>query len=266
MRGWRARIGLLYPASGLVDDEFYRLVPPGVSVHITRVGVHGNISAEKVKAFSEVDNLIKFAKDLEPLRPNCIAWACTSGSFLAGKEASGRQVAALALATGTKCTNTSESMVEALQHLGIKRVGVGTPYPDEFNAPIVNFLEEHGFDVPAVDNLRLKNDWEIGTAAPRNYLCARAPGSRRWRRSRLPLMHRPVCRGSHRNNGKGSWAPDLDRESGDDVECLAALRRLDKRVGALRFVVRGEREERAGRCRFPPLNPSLIRRTRTAAA
>ena len=166
MKGWRARIGLLYPASGLVDDEFYRLAPPGVSVHITRIGAHGDISAEKVKAFSEVDNLIKFAKDLEPLRPNCIAWACTSGSFLAGKEASRRQVAALAQATGTQCTNTSESMVEALQHLGIKRVGVGTPYPDEFNAPIVNFLEEHGFDVPAVDNLRLKNDWEIGTATP----------------------------------------------------------------------------------------------------
>ena len=166
MRGWRARIGLLYPASGLVDDEFYRLAPPGVSVHITRIGAHGNISAEKVKAFSEVDNLIKFAKDLEPLRPTCVAWACTSGSFLTGREGSRRQVAALAQATGTKCTNTSESMVEALQHLGVRRVAVGTPYPDEFNAPIVKFLEDHGFEVPAVDNLRLKNDWEIATAAP----------------------------------------------------------------------------------------------------
>jgi maleate cis-trans isomerase len=128
--------------------------------------VHGNISAEKVKAFSEVDNLIKFAKDLEPLRPTCVAWACTSGSFLTGREGSRRQVAALAQATGTKCTNTSESMVEALQHLGVRRVAVGTPYPDEFNAPIVKFLEDHGFEVPAVDNLRLKNDWEIGTATP----------------------------------------------------------------------------------------------------
>jgi maleate isomerase len=166
MKGWRARIGLLYPASGLVDDEFYRLVPPGVSVHIARVGAHGNISAEKVKAFSEVDNLIRCAKDLEPIRPTCIAWACTSGSFLVGKEGSRRQVAALAQNTGTKCTNTSESMVEALHHLGVKRIGVGTPYPDDFNAPIVKFLEDHGFEVLAIDNLRLKNDWEIGSATP----------------------------------------------------------------------------------------------------
>ena len=166
MKGWRARIGLLYPASGLVDDEFYRLVPPGVSVHIARVGAHGNISAEKVKAFSEPENLIRAAKDLEPIRPTCIAWACTSGSFLVGKEGSRRQIAALAKSTGTTCTNTSESMVQALQHLGVKRVGVGTPYPDDFNAPIVKFLEEHGFEVPTIDNLRLQNDWEIGNASP----------------------------------------------------------------------------------------------------
>jgi maleate isomerase len=166
MRGWRARIGILYPASGLVDDEFYRVAPPGVSVHIHRVAAHGNISADKVKQFSEVDNLIKVAKDLEPIRPTCIAWACTSGSFLVGKEGSHRQVEALTESTGTQFTNTSESMVQALQHLGVTRVGVGTPYPDDFNAPIARFLEDHGFKVMAIHNLRLQNDWEIGTATP----------------------------------------------------------------------------------------------------
>jgi maleate isomerase len=166
MRGWRARIGILYPASGLVDDEFYRLAPPGVSVHVHRVAAHGNISADKVKSFSEVDNLAKIAKDLEPVRPTCIAWACTAGSFLVGKDGSRRQVAALAERTGTLFTNTSESMLQALRHLGVKRLGVGTPYPDDFNAPIVNFLEDHGFKVMKIDNLRLQNDWEIGTATP----------------------------------------------------------------------------------------------------
>jgi maleate isomerase len=166
MRGWRARIGILYPASGLVDDEFYRLAPPGVSVHLHRVTAHGNISAEKVKQFSENDNLIRVARDLEPLRPTCIAWACTSGSFLVGKDGSRRQVEALAQSTGTLFTNTSESMVEALQHLGVTRIGVGTPYPDDFNTPIVRFLEAHGFKVATIHNLRLQNDWEIGTATP----------------------------------------------------------------------------------------------------
>jgi len=166
MYGWRARIGVLYPTTGLVDEEFHRLAPPGVAVFMHRVSVRGNISVDQIKGFSDVDNLTKYAKDLESLRPNCIAWACTSGSFLMGKEGSQRQVAALARSTGTPVTNTSTGMVRALEHLGVKRVGVGTPYPSDLNTPIVRFLEEHGFEVVTIHNLGLQNDWEIGTTSP----------------------------------------------------------------------------------------------------
>lgn len=34
--GWQASLGIIYPASGLADMEYYPLCPPGVSVHITR--------------------------------------------------------------------------------------------------------------------------------------------------------------------------------------------------------------------------------------
>ncbi len=37
--GWRARIEIVYPASGLADMEYYTLCPPGVSVHITRTSM-----------------------------------------------------------------------------------------------------------------------------------------------------------------------------------------------------------------------------------
>lgn len=166
MKGWRGRIGILYPASGLVDDEFYRLAPPGVSVHMHRVPAPGPVTAAEIKTFSEIDNLMKFAKDLAPVRPTAVAWACTSGSFLVGIEGSRRQVAALERGIGTPFTNTSQSMVHALQHLGVKRVGVGTPYPSEFNAPIAKFLEDNGFEVASLHNLGLTSDWEIGSATP----------------------------------------------------------------------------------------------------
>ena len=166
MKGWRGRIGILYPASGLVDDEFYRLAPPGVSVHLHRVSAPGPVTAAEVKSFSEIDNLIKFAKDLAPVRPTCVAWACTSGSFLVGMEGSRRQVAALERSNGTPFTNTSQAMVHALQHLGVKRLGVGTPYPSEFNAPIAKFLEDNEFEVSSLHNLGLNSDWEIGSATP----------------------------------------------------------------------------------------------------
>jgi maleate cis-trans isomerase len=37
MSGWRARIGVLFPGNSIVDDELWRLVPDGVSVHINRL-------------------------------------------------------------------------------------------------------------------------------------------------------------------------------------------------------------------------------------
>ena len=36
---WRARIGVLYPGDGLLDHEFWKLVPAGVGVYITRTAV-----------------------------------------------------------------------------------------------------------------------------------------------------------------------------------------------------------------------------------
>ena len=36
--GWRARIGLIYPAEGLVmEPEFHAMAPAGVSIHPTRI-------------------------------------------------------------------------------------------------------------------------------------------------------------------------------------------------------------------------------------
>ena len=90
-------------------------------MHIARVGAHGNISAEKVKAFSEPENLIRAAKDLEPIRPTCIAWACTSGSFLVGREGSRRQIAALAKSTGTIGTASPETIYSLARRVAVDR-------------------------------------------------------------------------------------------------------------------------------------------------
>lgn len=48
--GWRARLGVIYPASGLADMEYTYLCPPGVSVHMTRTSVpeEGSVTLESM--------------------------------------------------------------------------------------------------------------------------------------------------------------------------------------------------------------------------
>jgi maleate cis-trans isomerase len=166
MDGWRARIGVLYPASGYLDSEFYRLAPAGVSVHIQRVSSRNDVSIDDVRAMGSAENLSRFAKELAFLRLDCLTWACTSGSFGLGKEGSKQQVAALAQSISTSASNTSEAMVRAFKHLGISKVGLATPYADAFNAPIVDFVEAHGFKAVSIVNLGLSTEYEIASQSP----------------------------------------------------------------------------------------------------
>jgi len=42
--GWRGKIGVLYPSAGLAEEEFAKLAPEGVSIHITRMKMrHGDL-------------------------------------------------------------------------------------------------------------------------------------------------------------------------------------------------------------------------------
>ena len=49
MYGWRGRIGLLVPSiNTTMETEFWRIAPPGVSVHVARIagGRHGTMGVD----------------------------------------------------------------------------------------------------------------------------------------------------------------------------------------------------------------------------
>ena len=77
--GWRARIGVIYPASGLADMEYYRLCPSGVSVHLTRSSVpnDGGVTLADVLEVAEGRQFTQLAEDLATVRPHALAWMCT---------------------------------------------------------------------------------------------------------------------------------------------------------------------------------------------
>ena len=70
--GWRARIGVIYPASGLADMEYYRLCPSGVSVHLTRSSVpnDGGVTLADVLEVAEGRQFTQLAEDLATVRPH----------------------------------------------------------------------------------------------------------------------------------------------------------------------------------------------------
>jgi len=165
-RGWKGRIGVIYPADGLIDDEFYKFVPDGVAIHLTRISVPDEkLSIKVVAAVAETAEIEHAARILKITRPNVIAYACTSGSFLKSgyeKEISRR----MQNAAGVLSFTTTEAVVEALNFFGVRRLSVVAPYPDEINFYLKRYLEQSGFIVSRLQGLNLATEWDIGNFQP----------------------------------------------------------------------------------------------------
>lgn len=161
MDGWRARLGLIYPSSGKRDADFSRLAPPGVSVHVTRVPFAGRGTLESIGAMSQLENLLAAARLLADLRPACISWADTSGSFMFGAAGDATQVEAIRTATSVPASTTSTACVAAFARLGVSRVAVASPYLSEVNDQLRMYYQAHGVTVSRLLSLELDNEWDI---------------------------------------------------------------------------------------------------------
>lgn len=153
---WRAKLGIIYPADGALDREYWELVPGGVSVHITRIHVpQEEQTLELLEAQTQSPDIENAAADLNIIHLDAIAYACTSGSFVHGVSSDLEIIDRMESACGVPCTTTTTAAVRALQALGSKKISIVTPYPDEINARLKTFMEDSGFHVVALKGLGL---------------------------------------------------------------------------------------------------------------
>jgi len=167
--GWRARIGIVYPASGLADMEYYSLCPPGVSVHITRTAMsdeEGSVTLETMQAISEGDDFSRHAADLATIKPHVIIWMCTSGSFSRGPEWDSNLREILSKNGRCPATTTSTALIEAIKALGAKKVALAMPYEPRLGEKLIQYVENSGIEVVNHEGLGLTTDWEIGRLDP----------------------------------------------------------------------------------------------------
>lgn len=153
---WRAKLGVIYPADGALDDEYWKLAPQGVSVHFTRIPVpQEDQTLEALEVQTQSSDIETAAVNLNVIRLEAIAYACTSGSFVHGPGGDLEIINRLEEASGTLCTTTSTAAARALHALEAGKISVITPYPEEINARLQTFLEENGVEVLNMKGLGL---------------------------------------------------------------------------------------------------------------
>src|SRR5919108_2053759 len=154
MFGWRARIGVLVPPGNpTVEPEFYLMAPEGVTVHFARLQGFRSLSTPGATAGMEertlayLDDLPGPAKALGSVKPSVVILSHTASSYATGFANESQLLDRLSALTGTTGLTAARAVLAALQHLGVKKLALGTPYPESISAKGKAFWEAAGFDI-----------------------------------------------------------------------------------------------------------------------
>ena len=123
------RLGLLLPSSGTVQEvDFYRRVPPHVTVHAARMRLPSTTEADEARMLDA--HVLPAAGDLATIRPDVVVFSCTSAGALRGRDYEARLCGEIAAAAGAPVVSTMEAGREGLARLRVRSVAVVTPYPE----------------------------------------------------------------------------------------------------------------------------------------
>ena len=153
----RARIGLIVLASDhTVEHEFRQVVTmPGVALYEARIPNSPTITPDTLRAMAQHISE-RAALILPGVSLDVVAYACTSASIVLGEE----RVFELLRDGRPEALPTTPitAAFAAFRALGKNRIGVLTPYRDDINRMVRQYIVDHGFEVPVFGSFNEEDD------------------------------------------------------------------------------------------------------------
>ncbi|MEM5474295.1 aspartate/glutamate racemase family protein [Hoeflea sp. AS60] len=144
--GSKATLGLVVlQADETLEQDFRRLFPDrDIAIYVSRIPSGEELSADSIAAMEA--ELPRAAKLLpRAARFDAVAYGCTSGTTLIGAEA---VIEMLRRGVDTPVvTDPLTAALAALRALGVKRLGLVTPYVNSISAPVRDAFVTEGFAV-----------------------------------------------------------------------------------------------------------------------
>src|SRR5262245_38388117 len=131
----RARIGVLVPAGNpTVEPELYRMAPRSATFHFARLetlaGEPGGADGMEERTLAYLDSAPAAIRSLSALRLDAVALAHTAVSYLTGFANEPALLERLERLAGVRVFTAARAIRAALQHLGVERLALATPYPE----------------------------------------------------------------------------------------------------------------------------------------
>jgi maleate isomerase len=145
MFGWRKRIGFISPSVlEVIPYDFYRLAPEGIGLVGVTCNIEGWADDQYESALGTVDRLATY------LASRQVDFIIHSGAPLVVSRGKGfdlELIERIKNLTGIPATTTVRAAIDGLHHLGIKSLVLASPFPEELNRRVADFLSAYGFSV-----------------------------------------------------------------------------------------------------------------------
>jgi len=167
----RAAFGVIVPSTNtVVEDEYYRARPAGVSFHAGRILIENEKldSDEVFKTFlvSLREQIVRAVESVMTCRPDHLIMGMSAETFWGGAEGNARFEAWIEELSGLEVTTGAAACKMALNAFGVKRIGVITPYQPVADEQVRTFFEQIGFEVAAVHGLKCDSATSIAMVTP----------------------------------------------------------------------------------------------------
>jgi maleate cis-trans isomerase len=226
--GFTATLGLVKP--GTVDritQDFWRMTP--ADVNLTLYGTNWSLKMLHSGQFdaaafdTQRDAILEAVREL--LLYHDLDFIAVSGDLIQSAMGPVWDRAlreSIREAAGVPATTAMTALTDALEHVGARRVAVGTPFREEQNDYVRHYLEQAGFSVTAVEGYPTRNSKEIRTL-PANVRSGqpRQP----WRHSSRSSAFRSL-RCSTQSCGRGSQRLATPNQSTASAACLRRWGRI----------------------------------------
>jgi len=169
--GERARIGLLVLESDQTIEAEFRLLTdlPGVSVYHARLANDATVTPETL---AKMELELPAAAQLLPgyMGLASIGYGCTSGSTIIGEDRVAEILASVH--PGVPSTNPLTAAKAALGAMGVRRLGLVTPYSPDVTEAMQTKFNEAGITVTVVGSFYEESDVVVGKIDQRSILQA----------------------------------------------------------------------------------------------
>ncbi|QNF94101.1 Asp/Glu/hydantoin racemase [Janibacter sp. YB324] len=156
-------IGVIAPFDLALERELWRWAPLEVSFHLARTPFEPvPVSLEMAQRVSSVSALQDATRDVLGVEPEVVAYLCSSGSFIHGRDGETALVDAIREAGAPEALTSSGALAEAVTTLGLQRISVITPYDQPLTDRLVDFLGELEVGVVTQQHLGLAGGiWRV---------------------------------------------------------------------------------------------------------